>query len=168
LYFFEKYCQFFVYKGYNEKIRQIFAFPCFMCYHKKEEKLEYSWKGRNLTMIQRKQTMKRMLCILLALMLLVSMAACTDIPATSGTDLPSSNQTTGSVPPTLSQPTVPPTTVPEVPPTTLPEVPVDPEAYVLKFTLSQEDVDEYYSLLEECEELSLLGEDMEAVDASVT
>lgn len=118
-------------------------------------------------MIQRKQTMKRMLCILLALMLLVSMAACTDIPATSGTDLPSSNQTTGSVPPTLSQPTVPPTTVPEVPPTTLPEVPVDPEAYVLKFTLSQEDVDEYYSLLEECEELSLLGEDMEAVDASV-
>ena len=118
-------------------------------------------------MIHRKQTMKRILSILLALMLLVSMAACTDAPATTGVDLPSSNQTTGSVPTTQTQPIVPPTTVPEVPPTTLPEVPVDPESYVLKFTLSQEDVDEYYRLLKECEELSLLGEDMEAVDASV-
>lgn len=124
-------------------------------------------------MSQSTHLVKRLMCVVLALLMLLSMTACGEPAstngsvATTGSNLPSSTQTTATIPSTGSQPTVPPTTVPEVPPTTLPEVPVDPEAYVLKYTLTQEEVDEYYRLLKECETLCLAGEDMEAVDASV-
>jgi hypothetical protein len=40
------------------------------------------------------------------------------------------------------------------------------DANQLVFTLTQEDVDEFYRLLDECEKLAIAGEDMEAIEAS--
>ena len=102
---------------------------------------------------------RRMMCWLMVLCLMLSLAACypANRPTTGPTD-----PTGPSVTPT--QPTVNPTDP------TGPTDPTDPTDPVgaetdLEFTLTQADVDNFYLLLAECEALSLVGEDMDAVDA---
>ena len=111
---------------------------------------------------------KRLLSFAIVLAMVLSLAACTSDPVvTTG---PQSAATQGTtVPPTTVQPTTnpatQPTTAPTVPETT---APTEPErSKELEFTLTQEAVDEFYQLLDACEALSLLGEDMDAIDASV-
>ena len=113
---------------------------------------------------------KRMACLFLALVMAMSIVACGNDPITANpttaqlsTTVPApSTQVTQPVPstPVATQPDVPPTTVPDEPPETEPN-------YELVYTLTQEAVDEFYRLLDECEKLSLAGEDMDAIDESV-
>ena len=102
----------------------------------------------------------RILCLLLTLVLLFNMVGCVQPPEPS---------TQGTVP-TTQTPTTVPTTVPTdptdpiVPPTTVPvEPPVD--ANKLEYTLTQEDIDEFYRLLDETEKMAIAGEDLDAIDA---
>ncbi len=109
----------------------------------------------------------RLLSVLIAMVLLVGLVACVQQPATVPSTAPSTQGTTTQ--PTTSlqtQPTTLPTqpTEPSVPPTTEPE---DPAKYELVYTLTQEDVDEFYRLLDECEQLSIVGEDLDAIEASM-
>ncbi len=116
-------------------------------------------------------------CVLcLTLVLLLCITGCTPSPSTTGPSqslegstgpvatAPSTAPATVPTQPT-TQPTTQPATQPATQPTTQPtEPPVDPNLPV--YELTQEDVDEFYRLLEECEALSLLGEDMDAIDAA--
>lgn len=102
----------------------------------------------------------RILCLVLTLSLLLSLAGCVTPP----------DPTTQATVPTTQAPTTTPTTVPTVPteptvpPTTVPvEPPVD--ANKLEYTLSQEDIDEFYRLLDETEKMAIAGEDLDAIDA---
>lgn len=105
----------------------------------------------------------RILCLLLVLAMLCSCAGCVNPPA----------PTTQATVPTTQTPTTSPTTVPTTVPTdpTVPTaVPTEPEqppvdANKLEYTLTQEDIDEFYRLLEETEKLAIAGEDMDAIDA---
>ena len=106
----------------------------------------------------KKQTfVGRVLCLLLTLALLLNIAGCVD----------PQQPTTQATVPTTQVPTTAPTTVPTeptVPPTT---VPVEPpaEAKELEYTLTQEDIDEFYRLLDETEKMAIAGEDLDAIDA---
>ena len=99
----------------------------------------------------------RILCLLLILVLLFNIAGCVQ----------PQNPTTQAIVPTNQTPTTAPTTVPTeptVPPTTVPvEPPVD--ANKLEYTLTQEDIDEFYRLLDETEKMAIAGEDLDAIDA---
>lgn len=113
--------------------------------------------------------LRRLLCLAVAFVMVLSLAACGTDPVTTGS---LSAGTQGSTAPSASvQPTTQPTqptslpTDPVVPETT---VPVEPEPnYALEYTMTQADVDEFYRLLDECEQLSLVGEDMDAIDAAI-
>ncbi len=113
---------------------------------------------RNLTL--------RGICLALVLALLLSMTACVQ-PAQPSTPPATSTPTTVPTVPT-TVPTVPttvptePTTVPTEPPTE-PTEPLDPKLPV--FEMTQEDVDEFYRLLQECETMAIAGEDLDAIDA---
>lgn len=119
--------------------------------------------------IRCRSSYKRLLSLLLVLVMLLSLAACTTNPAGPGTTVgtPSTvtkpTNTTPTTNPTTPT-TVPAPTEPSVPPTTEPE---DPAKYELVYTLTQEHVDEFYRLLDECEQLSIVGEDIDAIEASM-
>lgn len=105
------------------------------------------------------------LCVILMLTMLLGMTACTTPPAT--TLAPSSTPAQMQTQPTTAVPTTPPTTLPTTAPTepTQPTEP-EPEPEPLVYELTQEDVDAFYSLLDACEQLSLVGEDLDAIDAA--
>lgn len=114
---------------------------------------------------------QRLLCTMLVLVMVFSLTACfdqkdptTNPPVTTLTGNSSTTGSTATVPTTVpTQPTTSlplPTTVPTQP-TTQP-VPEDPDALV--YTLTQDEVDLYYTLLADCEALSIEGLDMDAID----
>ena len=112
--------------------------------------------------MKHEKMISRILCLLLIAAMMVNLVGCTQPQVPTVTD-PTQTQA-----PTV-QPTAPttlPTTVPTFPsqPTTEPMPPED--ANQLVFTLTQEDVDEFYRLLDEFEKLAIAGEDMEAIEAS--
>lgn len=113
--------------------------------------------------------LQRLLCLAVVLAMVMSLAACGTGPSVSTAPSGSSATAPSSSVQSTTQPTTPPTTLPPeptVPPTTLP---VEPEPnYELVYDLTQEHVDEFYRLLDECEALSLVGEDLDAIDASMT
>lgn len=114
-----------------------------------------------------KSLFQRLLCLGLILVLLLSLAGCVEPTPTD----PSQNLqgSTGQV--TTAPTTAPtePTTAPTEPTTAPTEPTTQPKPTQtrrkLVFELTQEDVDEFYRLLNECEALSLAGEDLEAIDA---
>ena len=127
--------------------------------------------------------LRRLLCLAVTLALIVSLTACTTPPDTTaglasnptqGTTQPATTAKPTTAPTTLpttapTEPTEPPTqppTEPPMQPPTEPTQPTEPEPnpYELVFELTQEDVDEYYRLLGECEALALVGEDLDAID----
>jgi len=85
----------------------------------------------------------------------------TTLPVTEPTDPP----TEPTEPPT--EPTEPPTQPTEPAPTD-PPAPPEPDPNELVYELTQEDVDEFYRLLTECETVSIAGTDMEAIEAANT
>lgn len=109
---------------------------------------------------------RSLLSLLLAMAMLLSMVACGTDPATEpsknmeGTTRPSTAPTTLPV----TTPTTVPTTAPTIAPTTRPTEPPKPEKEPLVYTLIQEDVDLFYTLLTECETLSIAGVDMDAIE----
>ncbi len=121
---------------------------------------------------------RNVLCLLLVFSMLLGLIACTGDPqlnassdpttqpssSSTGTTTPSSSTTTQ--PSTPTQPTDPTNPTDPTDPTQPVEPPVDENALV--FTLTEEEVAEYYTLLEECEQLSIAGEDMDAIDAAMT
>ena len=117
-------------------------------------------------------TLRGLLCLLLAMALLMGMVACGSDPAPTtqpSQNMQASQPTTQATQPTTqaTQPTTafnPPTTV--LPTTAAPTEPPKPTPEPLVYTLIQEDVDLYYSLLENCETLSIEGLDMEAIEAA--
>lgn len=109
---------------------------------------------------------KQLLSLVLALLLLIGTVGCQAAPATTQSqNLENPGTTAGKTDPT-TKPTTPSFTLPTVPPTTAPTDPDVPVKEPLVFTLTQDEVDEYYRMLAECEALSLAGEDMDAIDAS--
>jgi predicted small lipoprotein YifL len=120
------------------------------------------------------RSMRRLFSLVLAFVMVFAMTACgTPTPTTAPTQsmqgdpttAPTTQPTEPTEPPTepTTQPTEPTTQPTE--PTTAPTEPL-PERDPLVYTLSQEDVDEFYRLLSECETLSIAGENMEAIEAS--
>lgn len=105
----------------------------------------------------------RILSFAMAMVLLLGLAACVQQPETTVGTTPSTQGTTTQPTTQLStQPTTVPTpTEPSVPPTTEPD---DPAKYELVYTLTQAEVDKFYNLLEECEELAVVGEDLDAIE----
>lgn len=120
----------------------------------------------NKNMHRSKAMCLRVLSFAMAMVLLFGLAACVQQPETTVSTTPSTQGTTTQ--PTTQLPTQPTTvptpTEPSVPPTTEPE---DPAKYELVYTLAQEHVDEFYRLLKECEDLSVVGEDIDAIEASM-
>lgn len=138
---------------------------------------------------------QRMLCAVLAIVMVLSLAACgtgaatestgalqTTAPSTQPSTAPTQPSTAPTQPSTeatepsteATDPSADPTqpsTSPSEPDETVPTVPSETVQTVplcdLEYTLTQADVDEYYRLLGECETLSLAGVDMDAIDASV-
>lgn len=133
-----------------------------------------------------KNFLRSLLCLVVMLAMLLSMVACGADPV--NTSAPTSVPTQGTTQPSTTAqptqpttaPTTPPTTAPTTVPTTAPTEPTqptepvqtvepivpEPGANTLEYTLTQADVDEFYRLLSECESLSLVGEDLEAIDAA--
>lgn len=127
--------------------------------------------------------LRRVMCLALVLVMMLSLVACGEPTPTTEpsqsmqgpTTAPTAAPTQPTEPPTEpteppTEPTEPPTepteppTEPTEPPTEPTEPPVDPNALV--YELTQEDVDAYYALLTQCEELAMVGEDMDAIDAA--
>ena len=104
----------------------------------------------------------RILSLLLIVALLLNLAGCVQEPVGT-TTTPATQATTATTVPT-TVPSEPEATEPSVPEPTQPAEPeVDPNE--LRYTLTQDDVDEFYRLLAECETLAIAGEDMEAIEA---
>lgn len=105
----------------------------------------------------------RIVSLLLILVLLFNLVGCVQ----------PQNPTTQPTVPTTQAPTTAPTTTPTEPttvptePPTEPSVPVEPpvDANKLEYTLSQDDIDEFYRLLDETEKMAIAGEDLDAIDA---
>ena len=99
----------------------------------------------------------RLLCLLLTLALLLSIVGCVNPqqPTTQAT-VPTTQVPTTAPVTVPTEPTVPPTTVPVEPPA---------EAKELEYTLTQEDIVEFYRLLDETEKMAIAGEDLDAIDA---
>ncbi len=113
-----------------------------------------------------RKPMKRLLCFLLMLVMLLSASACAAMPAAPGSSVHSIPTSSATRPSTTAATT--PTTVPQPSqPETQPVEPEDPDKYELVYTLTQEDVDAFYRLLEECEDLAIVGEDMETIEATM-
>lgn len=120
--------------------------------------------------MKQKRTVSRCVCFMLILVLLLNLVGCTK--PQDGTTLPSVSTQAPTQSTTLpTQPTAP-TTIPTDPTETEPTepTPTQPDetpAQVndLVYTLTQEDVDEFYRLLSECETLAVAGEDMDAIEA---
>lgn len=129
-----------------------------------------------------KNLFRQLLSMALVIALLLSMAGCGIAPSTTepttnmeGTGTVTTAPTEPTEPPTEpteppTEPTEPPTepteppTEPTEPPTEPTEPPVDPNALV--YELTQEDVDAYYAMLTQCEELAMLGEDIDVIEAA--
>lgn len=118
---------------------------------------------------------RRILCLAVILALVMSFAACgqssadTTIPSaapTQGTTQPTTQFTEPPTKPTLPAATTSPTQPTEPTQPTDPTEPPAPAPNELFYTLTQEDVDEFYSRLATCEALALAGEDMDAIDAA--
>ena len=124
--------------------------------------------------------LRRIMSVMLVLVMMLSLVACVEPaptteptqsmqgPTSAPTTAPTTAPTEPTNPPTEptnppTEPTTPPTE-PTNPPTEPTEPPVDPNALV--YELTQEDVDTYYTLLEECEAMAMLGEDIEAIEAA--
>lgn len=110
-------------------------------------------------MLQRHCVTKRLLCLIIVLTMMLCLFACVKPDQSSG------GKTTGSTTtaPALQTPT---TTVPTTQPTTAPTrppVPPKPMSYELEYVLEQADVDEFYDLLEACEELAMSSNDADEV-----
>lgn len=109
--------------------------------------------------------MQKLLSLLLVLLMLVGMVGCQTAPETTHSQ--SLEQPGTSFPATEPSATAPQTT-PTTPSTTVPTTaPIDPDVPVkepLVYELTQEDIDEYYRLLDECEALALAGQDMTAIE----
>lgn len=127
----------------------------------------------------RKSIWQRLTSVVLMLALLLSLAACGGTSADSGSTASIPGSTSSTADP---QPTTPSTTEPTRPTlpggTTAPTAPTDPtepsptdppkpEEPKLVYTLTQEEVDAFYTMLSECRQLSLEGLDLDAIDASV-
>ena len=121
-------------------------------------------------MTKREKLLQKLLSFVLVLVMLLSIVGCTDPTDTGPTNLEGTFPTEPTTAPT-TEPSTAPTTEPTQP-TTQPTEPtqsteptepaVDPS--VLVYELTQEDVDQFYILLEEAEALALLGEDIDLVD----
>ena len=109
--------------------------------------------------MKHERSISRILSLLLIVALLFNLAGCVQPPVNT-TTTPTTQPTAPSTQPT-TEPTEPEPTEPSVPEPTDP--PVDPN--VLTYTLTQDDVDEFYRLLDECEKLAIAGEDREAIEA---
>lgn len=110
---------------------------------------------------------QKLLSLLLVLLMLVGMVGCQNPPETTGSQsLEQPGTSTPATQPSATTPTqtTPPTTPPTVPPTTAPKDPEAPANVPPVYELTQEDVDEYYRLLGECETLALAGEDLTAIE----
>lgn len=120
-----------------------------------------------------KQTsiLMRLLCFVMVVSLVLGLVACASQTGDGTTTTlqqmesapSSSTQTTPSS--TATQPTTVPTQPTEPTKPTEPEPEPEPRDPIV-YELTQEDVDLFYTLLEECETLSLAGEDMEAIEAA--
>lgn len=125
--------------------------------------------------------LRRLLCLAVTLAMILSLAACGTPQNTTGAPSPSSPTQGTTLPATTAKPTTAPTTLPTTAPTeptepptqpteppTEPTQPVDPEPdpNALVYELTQEHIDEFYRLLDECEALAIAGQDLEAIDAS--
>lgn len=120
---------------------------------------------------------RNLLCILLVLSVLFGLVACSGDPQlTSGTNPTTQTQAPSSSVGQTTAPSTAPSTAPTqqtqptdpsdpTDPTDPTDPPVDPNALV--YTLTEEDVTEFYRLLDECERLSIEGLDTEAIDASI-
>lgn len=110
-----------------------------------------------------KNLCRRLLSAVLILIMLFCMVACAaDEPITSRVR----KKTTATTKPVMA--TVQSTTISTQPttPSTTPVQPVEPpvDSGTLVFTLTQADVDEFYTLLNELEQLCLVGQDLNAID----
>ena len=111
--------------------------------------------------------LQKTLSLLLALVMLLSLVGCVQAPDTTASQNISATQPST----TQTTPTTRPTTVPTQP-TTQPTDPTDPteptqpepEKEPLVYTLTQEEVDNYYVLLDRCEDLALIGENVEEIE----
>ena len=113
--------------------------------------------------MKHERNLTRLLSLLLIVALLLSLTACTQPPAPSTDPAGTTLGTVPTVPTTAptTQPTEP-TTEPTIPPTEPPQP--DDQLHNLEYTLTQEDIDEFYRLLDECEKLAIAGEDMDAIE----
>ena len=102
---------------------------------------------------------RRILCWIVAMCLMLSLTACQIPSATTG----STPGGQGSTPTATTDPPTQPATDPTD--STAPTI-SEPIREDLEYTLTQDDVDAFYALLEQCEALALAGEDMDAIDAS--
>ena len=102
---------------------------------------------------------RRILCWIVAMCLMLSLTACQIPSATTG----STPGGQGSTPTATTDPPTHPATDPTD--STAPTI-SEPIREDLEYTLTQDDVDAFYALLEQCEALALAGEDMDAIDAS--
>ena len=111
--------------------------------------------------------MRKIFSVLLVLALLLSVVGCTEKPVTTAPTQNLNNPTQpttapATLPTTLpAQPTQP--TLPSVGPTDPDEPEIEPIPVV--YTLTQEEVDEYYVLLDRCEDLALIGENVDEIEA---
>ena len=114
-------------------------------------------------MTKKNNLLYKLLCFALVFALLLSTVGCTIAP-TGTTPTENLEGSTGTTAPTTqpTDPTTEPTTQPTTEPTAPTEPPVDPS--VLVYELTQEDIDAFYVLLAECEELALIGEELERID----
>lgn len=110
---------------------------------------------------------RRLLCFLLIFAMLLSVSACGSAPVDPSSSVNTPVSSTAPSTGLLTQPSTIPTMPSSVPEPSQPEEPEDPAKYELVYTLTQEAVDEFYRLLEECEDLSVVGEDMDAIEATM-
>lgn len=122
---------------------------------------------------------QKILALAVALVMLFSLAACGDSGSTTGSTAMSTQPTSSATDPTTdpaTDPTDPATQPTTTQPTTqstttsgetIPTIPSLGHDCDLVYTLTQEEVDEFYRLLTESEELALLGEDLDAIEASI-
>lgn len=126
-------------------------------------------------MERKNRFLMKLLSLAMVLVLVIGMVACGNqdpTTAPSQSTQPTTESTAPTDPTTEStEPTTQPTgnttgTTGTTGPT-IPTIPPMGHDCDLEYTLTQEDVDQFYTLLAECEALSLAGEDMDAIDASI-
>ena len=144
--------------AFVEKLRYWIAFTIYVCYnnhtHMKKE-------GEKNMLHTKNRIYCCLMSIVLVLAMLLSLVGC-DPTTTDPTVTQPSTQGTTTQP--SSEPTDPSSTPTQPSEPSTPTEPSEPESNELIYELTQEDVDAYYQYLDACEELSIIGEDLDAID----